>query len=205
MSTVESILELVPEDAGRLMTPEEFDAAEIADGAEGWRYELIRGVLVVSPIPKRPSRGMAGRLIHWLEAYADTRGLSEDEFTVLFEEEIRLPNDTQRRCDVAIWIGLGRPAEDDAPTITVEFVSKRKADIKRDYVEMRQQYLDVNVREYWIIHRHQRRMIALRRRGRRWVEYLVEAGDVYTTPLLPGFDLNIAKLFRRASALGEED
>ena len=83
-------------------------------------------------------------------------------------------------------------------------MSKRKADIKRDYVEKRHEYLDANVREYWIIDRFQRRMTALRRRGRRWVETVIEANGVYSTPLLPGFQLNLAKLFNRAGALRED-
>ncbi len=37
-----------PEANGILMTPAEFDRAEFEDG---WRYELINGVLIVSPIP----------------------------------------------------------------------------------------------------------------------------------------------------------
>src|SRR3954466_5850605 len=37
-----------PESNGILMTPEEFDRADFEDG---WRYELINGVLIVTPIP----------------------------------------------------------------------------------------------------------------------------------------------------------
>jgi Uma2 family endonuclease len=203
MATVQEVLQLSPEDAGRLMTPEDFDAA---DGEEGWRYELIRGVLIVSPIPKKPSRGMAGKLMHFFESYADDRRLSEDQLTVMFEEEIRIPNGSRRRCDVAVWIALSRKAvADDAPTITVEFVSKRKADIKRDYVDKRADYWAAGVQEYWIIDRHQRRLTALRRKGRRWEDHVVAEGEVYRTPLLPGFRLNLSDLFARADAVAEED
>ena len=37
-----------PDSNGIVMTPRQFDRAEFA---EGYRYELINGVLVVSPIP----------------------------------------------------------------------------------------------------------------------------------------------------------
>ena len=40
---------LGPESAGMLMTPEEFD--EVSECDDGYHYELIRGVLVVTPIP----------------------------------------------------------------------------------------------------------------------------------------------------------
>ena len=41
-------LRLGPRSAGVLLTTEEFDRARFV---EGWRYELINEVLVVSPIP----------------------------------------------------------------------------------------------------------------------------------------------------------
>ena len=41
-------LRLGPRSAGLLLTPAEFDRARFR---EGWRYELINGVLVVSPTP----------------------------------------------------------------------------------------------------------------------------------------------------------
>ena len=40
---------LGPESAGMLLTPEEFD--QVTEYDERYRYELIRGVLVVTPIP----------------------------------------------------------------------------------------------------------------------------------------------------------
>ena len=40
---------LGPESAGMLMTPEEFD--EVTEYDDGFRHELIRGVLVVAPVP----------------------------------------------------------------------------------------------------------------------------------------------------------
>ena len=41
--------------AGMLMTPEEFDAIDEAD--ENYKYELIHGVLVVTPPPLEEERG----------------------------------------------------------------------------------------------------------------------------------------------------
>lgn len=48
-------LVLTPELAGTLMTPEEFHNADDAD--ENFRYELIHGVLVVTPPPLEEERG----------------------------------------------------------------------------------------------------------------------------------------------------
>ncbi len=46
-------LRLGPRSAGLLLTTAEFDRARFR---EGWRYELINGVLVVSPTPSRKER-----------------------------------------------------------------------------------------------------------------------------------------------------
>src|SRR5439155_12659600 len=48
-------LALGPETAGLLMTPEEFDAIEEYD--EDYRYELVNGVLVVTPVPLAEETG----------------------------------------------------------------------------------------------------------------------------------------------------
>ena len=51
------------ESNGTLMTPAEFDRAEFA---EGWRYELINGVLIVSPTPLEEERDPNGELDYLL-------------------------------------------------------------------------------------------------------------------------------------------
>jgi len=65
-----SDLVLSPDMAGTLMTPEEFDAAEV-DPDDGSRYELIHGVLVVTPIPADAEVGPNELLGHWLLHAAD--------------------------------------------------------------------------------------------------------------------------------------
>ena len=56
-------LRLGPRSAGLLLTPAEYDRARLQ---KGWRYELINGVLVVSPTPSRQERGPNETLGHWL-------------------------------------------------------------------------------------------------------------------------------------------
>lgn len=55
-------LQLGPHSAGASLTPDEFDAAEFE---EGWRDELIHGVLVVSPPPLRKERDPNEELGRW--------------------------------------------------------------------------------------------------------------------------------------------
>ena len=52
-----------------MMTPEEFDAIEDYD--DNYRYELIRGVLVVNPIASEGEVSPNERLGHWLLTYQE--------------------------------------------------------------------------------------------------------------------------------------
>src|SRR5436190_19820221 len=66
---VETPLVLGPELAGTLMTPKEFDAVQECN--DQWVYELIHGVLVVSPPPMEAERGPNEMLGHWLIFYRE--------------------------------------------------------------------------------------------------------------------------------------
>jgi hypothetical protein len=69
MSVLETpiILKLVPELAGILLSPEEFDAVE--EGDELYNYELVHGVLVVAPPPAIGERRPIDQLGHLLLSY----------------------------------------------------------------------------------------------------------------------------------------
>ena len=113
-------LRLGPRSAGLLLDPAEFDCARFQDG---WRYELINGVLVVSPTPSRQERGPNQSLGRWLEDYQESHPQGRALDATLPEEEIETKQN-RRRVDRAIWAGNGRdPAEGETPAIAVEFVS----------------------------------------------------------------------------------
>jgi Uma2 family endonuclease len=186
-----SKLVLGPELAGTLMTPAEFDA--VTEWDKDFSYELIHGVLIVSPIPAGsevgPNEELARLLLNYL--YDHPQGKALDD--TLGERYVRT-QDSRRKADRVIWAGLGRrPSEKEDPTtIVVEFVSKAKRDRLRDYEEKRDEYLAIPVEEYWIIDRYRRIMTVCRRRGK---DLVVKDGETYRTKLLPGFQLDIARLF----------
>ena len=99
-----------------------------------------------------------------------------------------------------IWVGLGRTPDPktDVPAIVDEFVSKRHRDRVRDYEEKRREYLAASVQEYWIIDRFQRIMTVYRRPPAEPSELVVKENEVYRTPLLPGFELPLARLLKVA-------
>jgi Uma2 family endonuclease len=193
-------LRLGPRSAGLLLTPAEFDRARFE---EGWRYELINGVLVVSPTPSRQERDPNEELGHWLRNYQELHPQGSSLNSTLHEEEIQT-NQNRRRLDRAIWAGLGRlPEKGETPTIAVEFVSEGKADQERDYVVKRAEYREIGVREYWVIDRFRRSMTVYRFGGPNDEESLIPEDQTYATSLLPGFELPLKRLLGLADRWAE--
>jgi Uma2 family endonuclease len=190
-------LRLGPGSAGLLLTPKEFDRASFE---EGWRYELINGVLVVSPTPSRQERHPNEELGVWLWLYQKQHPQGSSLDLTLPEEEIKTkPGKGRRRVDRAIWAGLGRdPGEGEAPTVVAEFVSEGKVNQERDYIVKRAEYRAIGVREYWVIDRFRRALTVYIFSGEKDEERLIPEGKTYETPLLPGFVLDLKTLLALA-------
>jgi len=200
--TEKRVREFGPDSAGTLMTPREFDRAEFA---EGWRYELIHGVLVVTPIPLESERDPNGELGHLLRSYRDSYpGASLD--ATLFEHTVRT-GANRRRADRVIWARLGRlPRRGETPTIIAEFVSAGKRGRRRDYEEKRDEYEAAGVQEYWVTDRFDRTLTVFTLRGGKFRRRVLKENSIYMTRLLPGFELPLARLFAVADRWqGEAD
>jgi Uma2 family endonuclease len=182
-----------PSSAGLRMSRDEFDALTRFD--DRYRYELVQGVLVVTPPPAEAERDSNGELEYLLRSYKEHHPQGSALDKTLSEHEIR-PGEDARRADRVIWAGLGRQPDPvaDIPTIAVEFVSRGRRDWLRDYAEKRVEYLALGVSEYWIIDRFRRTMTVYRNPPRVPAEQVVAATEVYRTDLLPGFELPLARL-----------
>jgi Uma2 family endonuclease len=182
-----------PSSAGLPMSPAEFDAITRVD--ERYRYELVHGVLVVTPRPSEAERDANGELGYLLHFYRDHHPQGSALDATLPEHKVR-PGDDRRRADRVIWAGLGRHPDPvaDVPTIAVEFVSRGKRDWLRDYEEKRREYLALGVKEYWVIDRFRRTMAVWRDDPTGPAERVVVEAEVYRTELLPGFELPLARL-----------
>ncbi len=179
---------------GMRMSLEEFKAVE--DFELGFRYELIHGVVVVTPSPAPSHLNSGDELGYLLRIYAEShpRGgclnANLPEFEIVTATSLRRPD----RC---LWVGLDQmPDFDrDVPTIVVEFVSPGKAAYVRDYEDKRDEYLQLGCQEYWVIDRFRRTMTVFRKEVKPRV--LSEA-ETFTTELLPGFELPLKKLLAAA-------
>jgi Uma2 family endonuclease len=197
-----------PRDAGIPLTLDEFEHAEFE---EGFRYELIHGVLVVNAAPLEEERNANEVLGYWLYLYRETHPQGKSLDLTLPEHDLRTKIQV-RRADRVLWTGLGRMPRTrgpvrrrDIPSIVVEFPSSRPADMRRDYEEKRIEYRDLGVREYWIFDRFRRALTVYRWQGKRWAKLIVPEGKDYSTPLLPGFELSVSALLAVSDRYATQD
>lgn len=182
--------------SGVAMTAAEFDALRPGHFSRSFRYELINGLLIVTPPPGNAEVDPNDELGYLLRTYCDSHpdGSSLD---LTLPEQTLIAGENRRRCDRAIWAGLGRlpDTEAEAPTVAVEFVSRRRRDFVRDYEVKRAEYLAAGVREYWVIDPFRRILTVFRPDA---LVLTVAESETYQTPLLPGFVLPLSRLLGRA-------
>jgi Uma2 family endonuclease len=189
-------------DNGMHLTPEEYDRAEFQ---EGWVYELINGVLIVSSTPLRQGRDPNQYLGHLLLVYQEDHPQGT-KLDLTLPEEIVATFANRRKADRVIWAGLGRlPKRDDVPTILAEFVSRGKRNWLRDYEIKRDEYRALGVQEYWVFDRFQRTLTVYTFPGDKIKKRVFRARQTYKTDLLPGFELPLAKLFALADRWADEE
>jgi Uma2 family endonuclease len=179
--------------AGMRLTPGEFDAAEDAD--REYRYELINERLIVTPPPSIEERGPNEELGYLLLSYRELHP-SGKAMNETIPEHTVITGSNRRRADRVIWVGLDRQPDPvaDLPNIVIEWVSESKRDWLRDFVEKRQEYLEIGVNEYWIFDRFRRILTVYRGRPEKPEELIVDENQTYQTPLLPGFEVPLARL-----------
>ncbi|MFM9961323.1 MAG: Uma2 family endonuclease [Planctomycetaceae bacterium] len=186
---------------GLRMTARQYDRA---DFEPGWRYELISGVLVVAPPPLENERDPNDELGRFLRNYQADHEDGQHLAMTLPEHEI-LIGDDRRRADRAIWCGLDRlPRRGETPTIVVEFVSRGRRNWVRDYETKRDEYLDIGVREYWIINRFDGTLTVWTRTASGRRKRVIRESQTYHTDLLPGFELPLKRLLEFATRWADD-
>jgi hypothetical protein len=105
MSTAEQSQTISREWNGTLMTPEEFDHA--TDWDPEFSYELINGVLIVTPSPSPGERGPNDLLAHLL-LEIPRRTSEGGALNATLPEHTLSVGDNRRRADRVIWCGFNR-------------------------------------------------------------------------------------------------
>src|SRR5205823_9504071 len=189
-----------PQDQGRRMSLDDFEFAEVK---EGYHYELSRGVIVVSDVPDLVHFAQYGALRDQLARFKLDHPNRIYNFGGGAECKLLMPDtESERHPDLVIY-RTPPPRADNPwrvwiPDIVIEIVSLSSE--VRDYVEKREDYWHLGVKEYWIVDANRREMWVLRRQRRKWAEKRVKETETYSTRLLPCFVLELAPIFAAADA-----
>jgi Uma2 family endonuclease len=183
-----------PGDHGRRMSLDEFDHATVQDG---YRYELAKGVIEVSEVPKLDHGRVVQEIRNQLVKYQIERP-DVIHYLALSNDAKLLVNSTQseRHPDLFVYCSPAPDVEDPwsiwTPEIVIEVVSKSSR--TRDYDEKPPDYLEVGVDEYWIVDAPKNLMTVLSRWRGQWKPTTVRPPKRYSTRWLPGFQLDVKRV-----------
>ena len=115
---------------------------------------------------------------------------------VVTQNWVRPDDETDRIGDLGVYLS-NRPFDlpDGAPDLMFEIVSPGKANRTRDYVMKRALYQAIGVKEYVIVDRFDRRVTVLTLGPNGYDERVLTDSDVYTSTLLPRFEVRIVDVF----------
>ena len=164
---IDTAIKIGPGDHGRRMKLADFDLAEVQ---EGYLYELSRGVITVSDVPKLRHANLFTNIRRQFAAY----DLSHPGAIhgIFGGSECKLLIDgfeSERHPDLAIY--KNPPTSEEnlwstwIPDLVIEIVSPGSE--RRDYEEKREEYLAFGVSEYWIVDAAKPEMLVLQRKGGR--------------------------------------
>ncbi len=174
------------------------DLARMPD--DGNRYELIDGVLYVSPSPSEVHQATSFRLTLLLGNYVTARRLGR-VYTAPFDVRLSAHDVVQpdlifvRRSRLAI---IGPTCIDGPPDLLIEILSPSTGD--RDRTQKARLYAKARVPQYWLIDPDAQTVTGLTLEGGTYQALPMEQG-VVRSAVLPGFEIDATALF---AAPGEE-
>ena len=168
---------------------------------DGKRHEIIDGEHYVTPAPNVRHQRLVGRLLYELERYLKTNPHAGEVFPAPLD--VVLSHFDVVEPDLLFVAGdqagiLTEKNVQGPPALVIEVLSKSTR--KRDAQTKRRLFERSGVREYWLVDPEldavQVFRPTLEGRLARVVELTAEDGDVLTTPLLPGCQIDVRELFR---------
>lgn len=161
---------------------------------DGHRYEIVDGVLFVSPAPRLAHEWAVGEVFYRLSSWAREHG-----GWVLPGGNVDLADDTHLEPDV-ILLAPGRvlpdalAVSDPPPDLIVEVASPSTRSY--DTGIKRARYARARVPEFWSVDLDHQRVEVSRLEGDRWYgdPVRLEVDDHLSSPLLPGFRVSVRDL-----------
>jgi Uma2 family endonuclease len=166
----------------------------------GWkRYEIIEGELFVSRAPHIRHQGAASKIHVRLEIWSEETGLGRS-----FETPGVIFTPTDAVIPDVVWASQSRLERsiDEAghftvaPELMVEILSPGEQNEQRDKGVKLKLYSRYGVQEYWIVN-WQLQTLEIYRRIDAQLQLVATllAGDLLSSPLLPGFSVEIDRIF----------
>ena len=163
---------------------------------DGFRYELIDGLVCMSPSPTPRHQRVAARLIALLDSYVKTHPVGY----VCVEVDVDFGPDSEGR-DIVYRpdIVFVRSETEDGvpprittvPALVVEVLSPATRQL--DLRTKKDDYQRAGVLEYWLIDPENRSMTFCRLRDGRYVD-VSPAGDRFDSEAVPGFKLDLNRV-----------
>ena len=167
---------------------------------DGKRHELIDGEHYVTPSPNTRHQCIVGVLHGLIWGYLESHPIGQvfsAPFDVVFSMFDIVEPDLLYLSRESAAKALTPDNVKGVPDLVVEILSKGTR--KRDETIKRQLYERSGVTEYWLVDPKMERVRVCRNEGGQFghpVELTRAADDVLTTPLLPGLELPLARVFR---------
>ncbi len=172
---------------GRRMTAEEFLA--LPESTE--RYELIDGVVIMSPSASFWHQRIVTEIVRQISAYLESHPIG----VVVTDVDVRIAEDVVYRPDILFLTNSKAErvttAVTETPDLLVEIVSPSSRAL--DVQTKRGDYEAAGVREYWVIDPRKNALVFLVLESGRYRETSA-AGESYTSAVLPGFKPDLARL-----------
>lgn len=181
-----------PRYAGLRLSADEYLALE----DDGHRYQVVNGVVLMSPRPTPRHQKIARLILNRLSDWVDPRGLGE----LYPDVDVRFAADLVYQPDIVFYTRDRLPSTPDRltlpPDLAVEVLSPGTEAM--DLHTKRDDYERHGVREYWIVDPDDCTVAKFELSGGKYRQSDV-AGGVLTTVVLPGFSLDLDELRRSAT------
>lgn len=176
-----------PEYAGLRMDADEY----LALPDDGFKYELIDGVVLMSPAASFGHNDVAGMVEYLIRDFL----IKSPVGSVVHETDVRFAGDLVYRPDLS-YVSNERASIittiiEGPPDLIVEVVSRHNRPL--DVRTKRRDYERFGVREYWIIDPADKTLTFLRLVNGQYAEIQPEA-DAFASEAIPGFRLNLAPI-----------
>jgi Uma2 family endonuclease len=184
VSTVEK---QTPKYSGMHVSREEYLDLE----EDGFRYDMIEGVLHLSPSPEFEHSSRSGNLFYKIKSYLQERKIAH----IVFETDVFLPDKKDVvRPDISVILNenmnIVKKHIHGSPDLVAEVLSPSTRN--RDLGIKAERYLSCGVKEYWIVDPENSKIHLWRNLGNEWKK---ESGDELVSSVLQGLVIVKKEIF----------